>query len=738
MINFITRSITKRPLAFLCLITALFLFVPTRFAPDNGDGYEKFQGKRVTVTGRVYKKEKVRQEKGTALALYLKSGAGTKHSGKDAGPPGGRLICYLSAGETEPELGSIVRLTGKLSTFENASNLGQFDARSYYQILKISYRLNQATILAKTTKYNSCAENLYRLRSFLSAKISEALPGKEAAVLQAMLLGEKSGMEKELKALYQRNGIAHILAISGLHISLLGMGLYRLLCKAGIPMKAAAVLAFGLMIFYGAMTGFSVSALRAIFMFSVRMLGVLAERTYDMLTATGLAAVFLLLGQPRYPEHSGFLFSFGCVLGIGLVLPVLAEGPAPVKGILSGAGMAAVTLPVYLWFYYQFPTYSIFLNFLVIPLMSLLMTAGLFLLACQILFPPLAVPFSFFVRGVLRIYEEGCAACEGLPGHLLTPGKPEGWQAAVCLFLLLSLLLMKRKLRPGARWGIVLLASAVLFFHPADGLKVVFLDVGQGDCIYIENENKSRYLIDGGSSSVSRVGKYRVIPFLKCQGAASLDIVFVTHPDEDHCNGIRELILEGKREGIEVKCLALPDIAEKCREENYRELAQAAENARIPVIYLSAGQRLERGRMELECLHPQAGGFYKEPNEYSVVLKLNYGSFSAMFTGDVEGKGEEQMTQALQKEGNSPDLTVLKAAHHGSGNSTGVEFLKSQNPLYTVISCGEKNPYGHPHRELLERLENQGGRVLITFETGAVSFRTDGRRVKVEKFLNRE
>ncbi len=741
----------KRPLGFGCLAVMAILFFLVRAIPVPEADYEAYERKTAIVTGRVYAKETAAREQGTVQVLYLEK------EKRDTGPPGERVICYLAAGEKEPELGSRVRVQGKFSSFEKASNPGQFDARSYYQILKISYRLNQARILSKTEKFQPFLEKLYQLRGFLSGKLSEALPKEEASVMQTMLLGEKGGMDKELKELYQRNGIAHILAISGLHISMLGMGLYRLLRRCGVPMKVSAVAAMGFLFLYGMMTGFSVSSLRAILMFSLRMISILAERTYDMLTAASLAAVGILSTQPLYLYHSGFGFSFGCVFGIGLLLPGLtpqkeeqsfvkkgrivvqpSRGKAiweqMVKGMAGALAMALITLPLNLWYYYQFPVYSILLNLLVIPLMSFLMGAGLLLLGCQILCPFMGTPFALLIQGVLTIYRAACEWGESLPGSLFTPGKPGTWQMAAYLFLLLAVVLFRKRWKLSFRWGIALLAFLLLVWHPRKGMELTFLDVGQGDCIYIENGNGDCYLVDGGSSSVGSVGKYRILPFLKYQGAAVLEAVFVTHPDEDHCNGIRELLEQGKEQGIRIKNLVLPDVAEDARNEGYLELEEAARQAKVPVSYISKGQVLKNRGLTLTCLHPEKKGMYGEPNAYSIVLKVSCGNFSTLLTGDVEGDGERQLMEAeeLAREG----VTVLKAAHHGSKNSTPMSFLESQSPVYAVISCGKKNSYGHPHPELVQRLEGCGARILITWETGAVSFRTDGRRVRMAAFYS--
>lgn len=753
----------RRPLGFGCLAVTLFLFVAVHIRPAPYVDYSGFQKKTVTVTGRVYQKEVREVKEGEALVLYLKlfsSGKGGEGPEEDTGPPGKRVICYLRAGEREPEMGCVVRLEGKVTCFERASNPGQFDAYSYYQISGISYRLNQAKILAKTIEYNQFMESTYRLRRFLSDVLKENLPGREASVMQTMLLGEKEGLDRELKALYQRNGIAHILAISGLHISMLGMGLYKLLRKCGVSMNGAAAVSMALIVFYGVMTGFSVSAVRAVLMFCLRMAAIFAKRTYDMLTALGVAAVLILISQPLYWYHSGFVFSFGCVLGIGLVLPSLTEGgdekmsmekvekvikmgkmvkiKKAVEAGVSGLAVAAVTLPVYLWFYYQFPIYSVLLNLMVIPLMSFLMGAGLLVLLLGILWPLGAAPFGFIIKNILLLYEEACGFCDNLPGRLLTPGRPAVWQMAFYLLVLILLVIYKKKLPMTAKWGIVAAAVAVLTLRGGTGLKITFLDVGQGDCIYIENGRGNCYLVDGGSSSVSSVGIYRIIPFLKSQGVAELEAVFVTHPDEDHCNGIMELMEEGALQGIKVKHLVLPDIAKEGRNEGYEELEQTAGTAKIAVSYISRGQKISDGRLSLTCLHPYRGYQTGEANEYSTVLALTYENFAAMLTGDVEGEGEQEMMKTWQKERENSEekITVLKAAHHGSRNSTPEAFLDSVHPAYTVISCGKDNSYGHPHRELMERLGEQGTKILITHETGALTFTTDGRKVKVKKFLN--
>lgn len=732
----------KRPLGILCLMVILLLGLAVTLQPVSRPEYDSYEGEWVSVTGRVCKKEIIMQRDKAVMVLYLEKLKGLS-------PPGDGAVCYLKEEQTEPPIGSTVMLEGRYKSFESPSNPGQFDAYSYYLISGISYRLNQAVIQEQSTKYSVWREKLYRMKRFWSEKLSLCLPGQEGALMKTILLGEKGELDKELKALYQRNGIAHILAISGLHVSMLGMGLYRLLRRSGIPMKVSAGLAAGVLVVYGIMTGFSVSALRAILMFSFRMLAVVTERTYDRITALAAAAVILLIGQPYYLLQSGFIFSFGCVLGLSVLTPALTqdrkglleEGKSfvfrIVKALLSAFSMAVITLPVYLWYYYQFPVWSVLLNLIVIPMMSYLMAAGLLLLAASVLCPPLVLPLAMMIKGICRIYEFICGVGDQLPMQLINFGRPENWQIIVYLAVLLLVIFMKKKLALLVRWLLAAAAIGILCVRPFAGLELTVLDVGQGDSIFIKSAEGYCFLVDGGSSSVSSVGEYRLIPFLKYKGVSYLDAVFVTHPDQDHCNGIKELLAQGRENGIQVGQLFLPDIGEEAKDEAYKELIYTAEQEETPVAYISRGQRFAKGKLELTCLHPQKGDAVEDANAYSMVLGLDYGSFSALLTGDLEGDGEKEFLSYVKVCGyeqnqSGEGFTLLKVAHHGSKYSTDESFLEWTKPCFSVISSGANN-YGHPAAETMERLDACGSQVLLTKEGGAVIIHVDKERITITR-----
>ena len=791
--------------------------------------------KQLLVQEEAAERQLLVQEKAAERQLLVQEEAAEKQllvQGKCAEKPADtkateNILCYLREGVPEPEIGSLVILKGTLKNFQQPTNPGQFNAPFYYQILRISFRLNQAEIQVKSDRFYKIAEGLYQLRRKAGSKVDALLPEQEASVMKTMLLGEKGILDEEIKGLYQRNGIAHILAISGLHISMIGMGLYQLLRRAGLKIKLSAILASMIIVLYGMMTGFAVSAIRAIAMFLLQMLAQILGRTYDRITALAVAAVLVLVEQPLYLFHSGFQFSFLCVLGISLILPVLGNVRKG-KKLFEGVALMAVTLPVYLGVFYQIPVYSMFLNFIVLPMMSILMGAGIVMILAAFLCTPLAIPAAWLITGILMVYERIGLFTEKLPHHYWTPGCPAKWQLAVYVAVLIIIAALGRTKRKavlyqkdcihrrggcakeilqeqnkrirriachggkwistygipvGICWGFLLLGVVILTWRFRPELQVTFLDVGQGDCIFLQTEDGASYLTDGGSSSVSKVGKYRMIPFLKYQGASQIKAVFVSHADSDHYNGIAELLEQAELEGIRVENLVLTDIADECRSEGYEELVELAGQNGITVQLLHEGQQLQDGELLFQCLHPSKGYRAEDLNETSMVLLVTYREFSMLLTGDVQGAGEEHLTQELQDwkepgvaqmqdvirisgeeesmeeesiederiEGQieekrpqnkmganhtETELTILKVAHHGSKNSTSEEFLKAANPKIAIISCGKGNRYGHPHEETLERLEKADVPWFCTKDYGAITVTVDDKsRVQVRGYI---
>lgn len=747
----------RRPLAIFCLLLIILLASSARFSSNYESEYGHLKDQKISVTGTVEDISYKKKESFLQPVITLKEGA----------------ICYMAALEGLPEIGSSVTISGKVFIFENATNEGQFDMRNYYEIMGIHYGLSNAVIVNQDdSKYSYLKNALFLMRRSFSEKLDEFLPENEAGVMKTMLLGEKSELDTSIKELYQRNGIAHVLAISGLHISLIGILLYRLLLKAGLGINKSSIIALSIVFLYGAMTGFSVSAIRAVFMFVLSMLANLFGRSYDFMTAVSLSALSILLSNPLFIYHSGFIFSYGCILGIGLLVPTLTSDkvsentPEWVKKLLSTLTILVSGIPVYYWYYYQIPVYSYFLNFLVIPIMSILVSAGILLIGMGYFIPQASVIIKYLIVGILRLFEQSAQLSDKLPFHYYTPGKPHIIQIVIYVGILIMLVLFKKKLSLKHKWLIVGVAILLLTVRYRMHFEIDFLDVGQGDGIYIHCTKSSivmpgiskefTMLVDGGSTDVKEVGKYRIIPFLKYKGISYVDVMVFTHPDKDHMNGLIELLESGATEGIRVGKIIIADIdgveeneefgeilkygvnkeAKEVKEGFWGEVSKIFEkDNKVDITKMSCGDEIKFGELNCLCLSPNKGERYSDLNETSVALYVNYKDFSALLTGDIEGNAERALITKLI-DNDIGNIDVLKVAHHGSKNSTPKNLLEILQPDISVISVGKDNRYGHPHEEMLERLSlyTPNSRVFRTDECGEIRIYLDKKTIKL-KFM---
>lgn len=658
------------------------------------------------------------------------------------------ILCYLGA-EENPAMGSMILVEGKFRPFAHARNPGEFDAADYYRVSGQQGRLMRASCLAQSRDYSVFREGLYRCREYLSLLIDACYPEKEASVMGAMLLGEKAMLDEGIKSLYQQNGIIHILAISGLHISILGMGFHKLLRRLCITNSVNIILSLALMYCYGMMTGMGISVVRAFVMFGMKLCADLCGRTYDLLTAMTTAAFLILVEQPLYLTQSGFLFSFGAVCGIGFLpsvsrqFPVLSDrfpvGNRFLQALFAGVWISLCTLPVYLCFYYEFPPYSVLLNLIVIPCMGALFLSGILVMGAAACFLPLGRLAAVPGVCILGCYEKLCNFCVKLPGQRWITGRPQNWQVVVFLGILAAAVFFSASIKRRRFLGAVFCAAFLLTFHMPGGFEITMLDIGQGDCIYLADGQGGHYLIDGGSSDRKEVETYQIVPFLKYRGVSRLNAVFVTHSDVDHISGIKGLMEDCGETGMEIGCLYLPDLAKESRDENYLELAAQARDCNIPVRFLHEGECLQNKKIMLTCFHPDKSYVNSNANAGSTVLYLTYENFSALFTGDLEGEGERLVTERLSDMRGSAALpeqiTLLKVAHHGSKNSTEETFLEMVDPKIALVSAGRENSYGHPHRETLERLADRECRIYQTPVSGAVTVRVVNGSVRVEEYV---
>lgn len=732
----------KRPLFAVCLTIVLSMMLYLRIHPPTVFSYKEAVGEEVCLSGLVYAKEYQKGPNGPVLVLYLVPDK-LRFQNQNI-PFYNNFICVLQNANEAPFIGSTIAVTGTLYEYEEAVNPGQFDAKQYYQTMGISAKLNGCRVESTDGECHLLKEMLWELRCMLGASVEAVFDEDVAAFFKSMFLGDKSELDIADKQLYKEAGILHILAISGLHISMLGMGFYKLLRKIYMPVVPAAILSGIVMILYGMMAGLPVSALRAISMFLLRLGALCTGRTYDMPTALALCAAGMLLENPLYLYHAGFLLSFCAVAGVCIMKPALMrtdkEAGRFEDAILTSLSVTLMTMPLQLYFYFEVSVYSLLWNLAVIPLAGFFLGSGMlavsFLKIMNVfhLMHPLSaivtqIP-AMCATGIFWFYKTGSTIVSKLPGNCWRPGKPETWQLVLYAAVVL-LVLFLTKLQPKYKFG--LFCGAILFLG-ADirtGMEITFLDVGQGDCVCIQLPDGSNWLYDGGSSDVFKVGEYRIEPYLKHEGIETLDAVFLSHGDIDHIGGIVELL---QRNSVEIRLLILPYTAKYDLDSGgFLKVLDLSKEKKIPILWLKASMEWQAGEVVADCLHPAAWGATEDTNASSEVICMEYGGFSLLLTGDIGMSEEAKILDVMAVRGIT-EVTVLKVPHHGSKYSCSEELLRQIAPKVSVISCGVNNVYGHPHQETLERISESGSVILSTPECGAITVKVNGAKAEVSCF----
>lgn len=701
-----------------------------------------------------------RIEKTTRTVIYLKK-AILIRSGSTKNYPIRNIKC---TGKEEKinslREGMHVRLEGMLVLPEIPRNPGQFNRRSYESGKKIDFYLENPTVLEVKEQRSGVREVVEIWKTEMMNRCEKIYPDEEAGILEAMLFGEKSELSGDIKELYQAAGISHVLVISGLHISLLALAVAGVLRRLGFPMPVWVILSVGVLAGYGILIGQPTTAVRALLMFFVLQGARLLGRSYDLLSALAFAGILMLLDNPDLILDGGCRLSFCAVIGVGWYVSEKnkifrsigekekrknrgkggkgSNAGAILENIRAGWYLWLFTLPVMLDTFYQVSVVGILWNLVAIPLLPVIIASGglgVVLAGWNIFLGSLAGSPAY---GMLQLYQEIGNISEKLPVGMWTPGQPSkpviaGYYLVIFLLVLVEKQLIKREKRwkirkifPGMELCSMLLLL-LLMAHPwQQREKITFLDVGQGDASLLQSGGQT-LLLDGGSTSQKNVGTYVILPYIKQQGISCLEAVVLTHTDQDHINGVTEVLEEGKKGWLTVKNLMYPYWMEGT--EQGKQLKKLAEEAGASCRKIRAGDRLTIGKAEAVVLYPKEQEKIAEPNAGSLVFFWKWEGVRAMFTGDLPEEKERELLQNL------PACEILQVGHHGSATSTCREFLEQVQPSLAVISCAMKNRYGHPSPDTVDRLKKTGCEIRYTMKSGAITIRKRGREILVTEYL---
>lgn len=752
------------------------------YSLNQSYGRESFTG---TVKNIVYKED--------YMMLYMKDNSLNKQ---------GIIVYSYYTDDYNAGIDDEIKVSGEVSMWEKAHNPGNFNSRLYYISCGYPYKCNADRITVIHSGKDSFNAWLYSLKQRFKAVYNTVYDEYDNQLMNSMVLGDKYELEADVKDMYQKSGVSHLLAISGLHISIAGMSVYNMLRKR-LNQKISAIAGILVILSYLIFTGESVSAARAVCMLVMTIIADVRARTYDMLTALAMASVMQIMDNPYIICNTSYIMSFLAMLGIALVLPVISSADKTLVFIkkknrknrtlkdeviyllcdsLSGCiAIQLMLLPALLYVSYETSFISVILNLIVIPLMPVVMISGI----VSGLAGLVSIKCAWFMAGaahyVLKLYDILCKSCADIQAGTYVTGRPQVWQMILYMFILAvwisadseyvkycatyhisnvhdiwrkvsyagNLYVSGRSLRDIYRNScnishniksvllimlLILAAVNMRYVHPK-GLYIMMLDVGQGDCIYIRDENGISYLFDGGSTDVKQAGKYRIYKTLRYMGIRRIDYAVISHGDADHVNGIKELI-DMSDASFTVGEVVMPDIKDKDSEESYAGMIEYAHKAGINISYKKAGDVLvcdNSTAFKITCMHPCESYDYEDANDYSAVYMIEYKDFSMLMMGDAGKKAEKCMMNDW-KERKELKVFALKAGHHGSRYSCSEVFLESIDPAIALISCGKDNRYKHPHKEMLTRLHNMDIKPYRTDEDDAIMINVSADKIKVQVY----
>lgn len=616
-------------------------------------------------------------------------------------------------------------IKGKLTKPSGSKNTNGFNYKNYLYRQQIHWILTpNLPVKCIETKRFTIKNVGLQMRDNVLKNVENHMPQPTSGYIQALLFGDRSNIDENVLHAYQAFGIIHLLAISGLHIGLLTGMLFLFLIRIGLTRDLAYCILICSLPFYVLLAGSSPSVVRASIIAILVMLSLKYKGRIDPINSISIAFIIMVFYNPYYIFEIGFQLSFSVSLALLLSSTGIFERTHNrfYQIILVTLVAQLTSLPILLYNFYEFSPLSFILNIIFVPLFSLVVLPGAILVL-------ILYPIPFLGMNASTIYGKCLLSINHTLTYIenfnipLTLGKPP-WLFMVLYYVIMILFFLS--LEVGNRKKSVIYITLFIltgftqvyypYFSPAG--EVVVLNVGQGDSILINLPyRKGIYLIDTGPKSwVNKnndAGRDIVVPYLKSRGITRIDRLILTHSDLDHIGGTESIF---KLVKVNAVFISYWDDREKLGE--LRNLVERG----TPLIIIKDYRVWNEGGYTFNLLQP--GKHLPSPNDQSLLLVTNLGNVRWLFTGDLEVEGEK----ALMK--NYPKLKadILKIAHHGSNTSTTELFLEHTKPKVAIISAGKNNHYGHPHQEVVKRLQKFNVKTLRTDQLGAIHFKFKYRK----------
>lgn len=680
----------RRKLFFYAVILTVAVFLLNQLFPDLWvpKNVSEDEGLK-THSGRVLSIE----EKDSYYILVLMDDRGYKVH-----------LNYYGTGDSIGDLiEENIEYTAELELPDQARNPHCFDYRSYLRSRGEYLKGTLKGFTVRTSKSKNPFQTYKRVLFKLKYDFREMIPEDVRGMVVGMIFGDTGSLSEDLYEGFKRNGTAHILAVSGLHIGIL-YAIYEKMTGGNIGYMNTLVLVF-LLLTYGILTTWRPSVIRAELMIVMKTIARIKEFRYDSLTSMSAVAIFLIILNPYVIYDPGFQMSFLAITSIDIMIKVI---PEKIPRTIAQTFSVTCTLAIYQAYVFNYISpLSFLINIPIIYLAGIaipisLMNFSLFGIFCAIgeqglgILDVIKIPMISMTRMLIKINE-----MLEMGGHfsydVVSP--PQGlviFLSAGLLFICseyAGIMKIRNKRKDLLRLMILILATSmtagVIMYEPIGHDEIVFVDVGQGACTHVRAGNAD-ILIDGGGSKDRNVGEKTLKPYLLKNGAKNIDLALSTHDDTDHIKGLEEL----------TECFKV---------EKFKRDSVSGDNFEITEdIYI-------------RTLWPIEASSSKKENEESSVFMIDYMGVKIMVTGDLDEEGEQKMISFYKNIGKEDQLkaNVLNVGHHGSKTSTSEELLNIVQPEIAIIQVGRNN-YGHPNKEVLERLERRGIIVFRNDLSGAI------------------
>ncbi|MBD7906880.1 DNA internalization-related competence protein ComEC/Rec2 [Sporosarcina gallistercoris] len=631
-----------------------------------------------------------------------------------------------------PLAGVRVSMRGTLELPEPPAHEFSFDMASYLRMNGAAYLL-RATQMTVHGKVDRPWTRLSERRTAVNNHIKNTFPISLQTEAEALLIGDRSGMDAELSSEYRKLGITHLFAISGLHVGLLTVMLRITAKRLRIRIETIDAILLFLLPCYALLAGGAPSVWRAVTVTMLLLVSATGKLRLKMDDALALSAIGFIVIKPYVLFQPGFQLSYLAAFSLLYSASYLRKQQSVLAISASVTAITQIALaPILLVHFYELSLSSFLVNLLYVPLYSVvILPSNIVLLFVSLLSQRAAAPLFFIYEPFRKCVAFITSWLADLPWQVWTAGKPETlWLIAMVMGTACAFLVIERWNRK--LLGLVIVLIPAILFQVKPYLDpttyVSFLDVGQGDSMVIElGYRKGVYVIDtGGSVSIGppnwktpekqfEVGRQIVVPYLKGRGISKIDKLIISHAHDDHMEGAEELLQE-----LRVKQVHVP--VGSLEEENMVPLLREAKQRKILVKSMLAGDGWKTGRAEFTYVSPFDEKYLHNDSSLVLLMKNDYGYL--LFTGDLEMEGEQKIIRKYGKTELTP--LILKVGHHGSKTSTTEAFLNMLQPDFAVISVGRNNRYGHPHDEVVDRLNTRNVKVFSTAEHGTVTLQMDG------------